>query len=75
MERGPADSPSRQAVPDTASVLEILPETVKTRFLRARLRLQQMLDPELKNALGEMFPFAGADCEAMTTRVLQRLGL
>ena len=62
------------SVEETAAVLEILPETVKTRFLRARRRLQKMLDPELRSALGETFPFAGADCERLTARVLQRLG-
>lgn len=63
------------SVEETAEVLGIMPQTVKTRSLRARRRLQQMLDPELRNALGETFPFAGADCEALTARVLQRLGL
>jgi RNA polymerase sigma-70 factor (ECF subfamily) len=63
------------SVEETADTLQIPPETVKTRFLRARLRLRKMLDPELRNALGEAFPFAGADCEALTGRVLQRLGL
>lgn len=59
---------------ETAEILEIKPETVKTRLFRARRRLQKMLDPELRDALGETFPFAGADCDAMTARVLQRLG-
>jgi hypothetical protein len=34
-----------------------------------------MLDPELKSALGDTFPFAGADCEALTARVLERMGI
>ena len=63
------------SVEETAETLQILPDTVKTRFLRARRRLQQMLDPELQSALGEAFPFAGADCEALTQKLLQRLGL
>jgi RNA polymerase sigma-70 factor (ECF subfamily) len=62
------------SVEETAETLEILPQTVKTRFLRARRQLQQLLDPELKNALGDAFPFAGADCESLTRRVLERLG-
>lgn len=61
------------SVDETAEVLQILPETVKTRSLRARRRLQKMLDPELRGALGEAFPFAGADCEALTARVLHAL--
>jgi RNA polymerase sigma-70 factor (ECF subfamily) len=63
------------SVHETADVLQIPVVTVKTRYLRARKRLQQLLDPELKNALGDAFPFAGADCEALTAKVLQRLGL
>src|SRR4029078_10159083 len=58
------------SVEDTAEVLQIPAETVKTRLFRARRRLQNELDPELCNALSETFPFAGADCEAMTERVL-----
>ena len=62
------------SVHETAEVLQIPSVTVKTRYLRARKRLQQLLDPELKTALGDAFPFAGADCEALTAKVLQRLG-
>ena len=64
----------RMSIEETAQALDLLPDTVKTRFLRARKRLQRMLDPELRNALGETFPFAGANCEALTEKVLQRLG-
>jgi RNA polymerase sigma-70 factor, ECF subfamily len=60
------------SVQDTAEALQIPEETVKTRLLRARRRLQKELDPELCGALSETFPFAGADCEAMTERVLTR---
>lgn len=45
--------------------------TVKTRHLRARRRLQQDLGPELRTTLQGVFPFAGADCEAMSARVLR----
>jgi RNA polymerase sigma-70 factor (ECF subfamily) len=58
------------SVEDTAEVLQIPEETVKTRLFRARRRLQKELDPELCSALSETFPFAGADCEALTQRVL-----
>ena len=57
-------------VEDTAEALQIPEETVKTRLFRARRRLQKELDPELCGALSETFPFAGADCEALTNRVL-----
>jgi RNA polymerase sigma-70 factor, ECF subfamily len=59
------------SVEEAAETLGILPATVKTRHLRARRRLQQDLAPEVKAALSGTFPFAGADCEAMTERVVQ----
>ena len=58
------------SVEDTAEALQIPEETVKTRLFRARRRLQKELDPELCDALAETFPFAGADCEALTNRVI-----
>lgn len=58
------------SVEETADALAILPATVKTRHLRARRRLQEALAPELKAALSGTFPFAGADCAAMTERVM-----
>lgn len=61
------------SVEETAEVLQIPKETVKTRLFRARQRLQQELDPELREALRDTFPFAGADCDALTARVLARL--
>ena len=58
------------SVDETAEMLGVAPATVKTRHFRARQRLQQELAPELKTALEGTFPFAGADCAAMTERVL-----
>lgn len=63
------------SVDDTASALGILPATVKTRLLRARRRLQSTLAPEVRTALEGSFPFAGADCAALTDRVLAALDL
>jgi RNA polymerase sigma-70 factor (ECF subfamily) len=60
------------SVEDTAEALQIPEETVKTRFFRARRRLQKELDPELCSAVSETFPFAGVDCEALTSRVVNR---
>lgn len=59
-----------QSVEEVAAALDLKPATVKTRHLRARRRLQDALAPEVKEALTGSFPFAGADCEAMTSRVL-----
>jgi RNA polymerase sigma-70 factor (ECF subfamily) len=58
------------SVEDTAEALQIPEETVKTRLFRARQRLQKELDPELCDALAETFAFAGADCDALTNRVI-----
>jgi RNA polymerase sigma-70 factor (ECF subfamily) len=60
------------SVEETAEVLQIPKETVKTRHLRARRLLQKELDPELRNALSETLPFAGANCERLTERVLAK---
>jgi RNA polymerase sigma-70 factor, ECF subfamily len=61
------------SVEETAEVLQIPEQTVKTRLLRARRRLQVALAPSLQDALRGAFPFAGKDCEALTQRVLARL--
>ena len=60
------------SVEETAEVLQIPGETVKTRLLRARRRLQQELDPELREALHDTFPFAGCECNALTERVIAK---
>lgn len=58
------------SVEETAAALDLPAATVKTRFLRARRKLQESLAPEVRGALDGAFPFAGADCAAMTERVL-----
>jgi RNA polymerase sigma-70 factor (ECF subfamily) len=55
---------------EAAEALEIAPATVKTRLFRARRLLRQSLAPEARSALIGTFPFAGADCQAMTNRVI-----
>jgi RNA polymerase sigma-70 factor, ECF subfamily len=60
---------------ETAEVLDIGVATVKTRLLRARRKLQDILAPQIGSALSDTFPFAGADCAALTERVLARLSL
>lgn len=63
------------SVEETAEALGIPPGTVKTRLLRARRRLQESLAPEVHSALSGTFPFAGADCAALTERVMAALEL
>ena len=60
-------------VDEVADALGIPAATVKTRDLRARRRLRESLAPEVKGALDGAFPFAGADCAAMTARVLEAI--
>ena len=59
------------SVEETAETLGLVPATVKTRYLRARRRLQQAVAPEVKAALSGAFPFAGVDCETLTEKVVQ----
>jgi len=59
------------SVEETAEALGLVPGTVKTRLLRARRRLQQALAPDMRIALEESFPFAGADCSKLTERVIE----
>jgi RNA polymerase sigma-70 factor, ECF subfamily len=63
------------SVEETAQVLGIAPETVKTRLHRAQTRLRQALQHELAPALKDTFPFAGERCQRLTRTVLRRLGL
>jgi RNA polymerase sigma-70 factor (ECF subfamily) len=59
------------SVEETAQILDLNPQTVRTRFLRARRKLQEQLQRELKLTFGEMLPFAGARCERLAERVLK----
>ena len=61
------------SVDETAEALDLPPATVKTRLMRARQKLREALAPDVHSALAGAFPFAGADCEAMTARVLAAL--
>ena len=61
------------SIAETAEVLGVAEATVKTRLHRAKQRLRSLLRPQLEGALVESLRFAGADCEAMTARVLARL--
>jgi RNA polymerase sigma-70 factor (ECF subfamily) len=62
------------SVRDTATALELSEDVVKTRMVRSRRRLRDALSPEIQSLLDETISFAGADCEAMTARVLSALG-
>ena len=61
------------SVEETAELLAIKPETVKTRLHRARTLLRDALDRQLGPALTETFPFGGHRCERMTEVIVRRL--
>jgi Sigma-70, region 4 len=58
---------------ETASLLGLHPDTVKTRLHRARRLVRDELDKQIGPVLMDAFPFAGRRCERMTSAVLQRL--
>lgn len=58
---------------ETAELLGLKPETVKTRLHRARLLLREALDKQLGPAATGAFPFDGHRCERMTEAVVLRL--
>ncbi|MGO4557383.1 MULTISPECIES: RNA polymerase sigma factor [Phyllobacteriaceae] len=62
------------SVEETAELLDIRPQTVKTRLHRARKLLRERLDAQIGPVLLEAFPFAGTRCERMTEAVMKRLG-
>jgi RNA polymerase sigma-70 factor (ECF subfamily) len=60
---------------ETADLLGVRPETVKTRLHRARSLLRKALDDEIGPVLLDAFPFAGRRCERLAKAVMGRLGL
>jgi RNA polymerase sigma-70 factor (ECF subfamily) len=63
------------SVEETAELLGLQQETVKTRLHRARRLVREQLDKQIGPVLMDAFPFAGRRCERLTTAVMQRLGL
>jgi RNA polymerase sigma-70 factor (ECF subfamily) len=62
------------SVEETSDLLDIKPETVKTRLHRARQLVRDQLDKQIGPVLMDAFPFAGRRCERMTEAVMRRLG-
>ncbi len=60
-------------VEETAELLGLRPETVKTRLHRARVLLRDTLEEQFGPALVDTFPFGGHRCERMTELVVSRL--
>ncbi|MGI6851181.1 RNA polymerase sigma factor [Mesorhizobium sp. 1B3] len=58
---------------ETAELLGLRPQTVKTRLHRARALLRKELDAKIGPILLDAFPFAGRRCDRLTGAVLRRL--
>ena len=61
------------SVEETAACLDIAEATVRTRLFRARARLRESISRELDVAVHEAFGFAGARCDRIVRRVLERI--
>ena len=61
-------------VEETAEILSLRPETVKSRLHRARNMLRNNVEKKIGPVVMEAFPFAGKRCERLTDAVLKRLG-
>jgi RNA polymerase sigma-70 factor (ECF subfamily) len=63
------------SIEETAALLRIKPETVKTRLHRARRLVQEQINKQIGPVLMDAFPFAGRRCERLTESVMNRLRL
>ncbi|GLS28439.1 RNA polymerase sigma factor [Mesorhizobium albiziae] len=60
---------------ETAELLGLRPETVRTRLHRARRLVRKKLDEQIGPVLLNAFPFEGRRCERLTATVMDRLQL
>jgi RNA polymerase sigma-70 factor (ECF subfamily) len=63
------------SVEETADLLGLKTETVKTRRQGARRLLRRAVEEQVGPVLLDAFPFAGRRCERMTSAVLRELGM
>jgi RNA polymerase sigma-70 factor (ECF subfamily) len=61
------------SVAEVAHILELRPETVKTRLHRARRLIRDQLEKDIGPFVMEAFPFGGARCAQSVRAVLARL--
>lgn len=61
------------SVEETAEVLALKPETVKTRLHRARGMIRSDLEHQLGDGLTTTYPFAGWRCDRLANAVIARL--
>ena len=58
---------------ETAAILGIRPETVKTRLHRARSLIRAELEAVIGPVFLDAFPFAGRRCERLTVVALKKI--
>jgi RNA polymerase sigma-70 factor (ECF subfamily) len=63
------------SVGETADLLGLRPETVKTRLHRARHKLREALAEHINPLFGDVFPFEGQRCQRLTDLIVQRITL
>lgn len=63
------------SIEETAELLGIRPETVKTRLHRARRLLKATLADHIGPLFTDVFPFGDKRCERVTNAVVTRLNL
>jgi RNA polymerase sigma-70 factor (ECF subfamily) len=63
------------SIEETALLLGLRPQTVKTRLHRARRLLREALQDKLATVFTDTFLFAGARCDRLAQSVLDRLGI
>ena len=61
------------SVEQTAALLDLRPETVKTRLHRARALLRKEVERQIGAAFQDAFPFGGERCRRMADRVVSAL--
>ncbi len=61
------------SVQETAEVLEIPEETVRSRHFRARAMLRESLAREVDGAERDLYEFGGDHCDAVVAAVLKRI--
>jgi len=61
------------SIRETADLLGIKAETIKTRLHRARAALRRNLDRQLAGAFADSFPFDGQRCNRLSERVMAAL--
>jgi len=61
------------SIAETAELLDIKAATVKTRFHRARLMLQELLQRKLDDVVRDTFPLGGQRCDAIVAVVLAQI--